>query len=526
MKRYLLKRILFSLFSLLVVTGTVMLLVYNLMDRSAILATDPNRNKYTGNSLVVHDYGLYEEYGYMNFTNYGSFVAAKYQEKYGDDYPEHEDYQNAIAILQDGEKYASHPDVVEFTTQYTSMGYEIQYLPRTESRRGAIDPAMLVAKREKNVFVRLGEYIANFFHIETVNDVQDKNLTDRYIRWEWDQRSNMPALVGSGTTHKYLIYFDNHFPFVHQNILQLNLGVSNKTFQGIDTYDVLMQGTGPIQQTEQEYPVDLGTGVTHLTSVDFHTMTYSERPAEYDATIYGEGEHYIGGTQTKSGLTRIVNSFLIGIIATVAAYIIGFPLGILMAQKKDKLVDKLGNAYIIFIMAVPSLAYIYIFAAIGTNAFGLPYNFNLAMNEKAPWILAAALPIISLALPSIGGLMKWMRRYMIDQKNSDYVKFARSQGLSEGEIFSKHISRNAFIYFVHSIPADILFALVGALITERVYQVPGVGGLLTNAITSNDNGVIVAGTVFYTFLSIVAMIAGDLLLAKYDPRVSFTSGRK
>ena len=120
--------------------------------------------------------------------------------------------------------------------------------------------------------------------------------------------------------------------------------------------------------------------------------------------------------------------------------------------------------------------------------------------------------------------MKWMRRYMVDQMNSDYVKFARSQGLSEGEIFAKHISPNAMIFLVHGIPADILGAFVGAIITERVYGMPGVGGLLTNAINDHDNGIIVAMTLFYTTLTITALIAGDLLLAKYDPRISFTEG--
>ena len=92
--------------------------------------------------------------------------------------------------------------------------------------------------------------------------------------------------------------------------------------------------------------------------------------------------------------------------------------------------------------------------------------------------------------------------------------------MTEGEIFTKHISRNAFIYLVHGVPGDILFALVGALITERVYAVPGIGGLVTTAINAHDNGIIIAGTVFYTFLSITALILGDLLLVKYDPRVS------
>ena len=109
--------------------------------------------------------------------------------------------------------------------------------------------------------------------------------------------------------------------------------------------------------------------------------------------------------------------------------------------------------------------------------------------------------------------------------NSDYVKFARAEGLSEREIYNKHISTNAFIFIVHGIPANILACLTGAIITERVYAFPGVGNLLINAINGHDNGVIVACTVFYTSLSIIAGILGDLLLARYDPRISLSSER-
>ena len=125
----------------------------------------------------------------------------------------------------------------------------------------------------------------------------------------------------------------------------------------------------------------------------------------------------------------------------------------------------------------------------------------------------------------MGSLMKWMRRYMIDQMNSDYVKFARAEGFSEKEIYRKHISPNAMIYLVHGIPASILGCLTGAIITERVYAVPGVGNLLTTAINGHDNGIIVACTVFYTTLSIISVILGDLLLAKWDPRVSLSSSK-
>ena len=119
--------------------------------------------------------------------------------------------------------------------------------------------------------------------------------------------------------------------------------------------------------------------------------------------------------------------------------------------------------------------------------------------------------------------MKWLRRYMIDQMNSDYVKFARSGGLSEREIFTNHILKNSIIPIVHGIPASILGAMVGAIITERVYVVPGAGNLLTKAINFYDNGVIVGVTLFYACLSVVSIILGDILMSMVDPRISFTS---
>ena len=121
-----------------------------------------------------------------------------------------------------------------------------------------------------------------------------------------------------------------------------------------------------------------------------------------------------------------------------------------------------------------SLAYIFMLAAFGTALFHLPYKFA---NAEVP-ILAYILPTISLSLPSIGSLMKWMRRYMIDQMNSDYVKFAKAKGLNKSEIFRNHIFKNAVIPIAHGIPTSLAGCITGALITESVYAVGGMGKLL------------------------------------------------
>ena len=521
MKTYMLKRILFSLFSLFVVTGAVMWMTYSLMDREAIFVGDSTINKYVNNEKEIYKYNRYEDYGYIEYVNYTNYLKDKYYAVYGDDYSTNPDYLAGLNSIRDENTYTANVDVQAFTSTYSSKGYEIKFLPGIYKTSGrVVSNPYLLSIKNKNSFERLWEYTTNFFSVETTNDVKDSNLTDRYVRWEWDERSHMPALVGSGTTHKYLIYFDNQFPFIHQNLFHINLGKSNVSYKGVDVTNVLNMNTGRTTFADEEYPTDIGTGVTHHTSLDFHTVTYSASTTAFDEGIYGTGEHYINATQLTSDFTRIGNSFLIGIFAVILSYIFGLPIGTWMARKKDRAVDIIGNVYIIFIMAVPSLAYIFIFAAIGMK-FGLPYKWSQA---TAPW-MAFVLPVLSLGLPAMGGLMKWMRRYMIDQSNSDYVKFARSNGMTEGEIFRNHISKNALIYIIHGIPADILFALTGALITEQVYAVPGVGGLLTNAIMVHDNGIIIGGTVFYTFLSILALLLGDVLLAKYDPRVSFTNER-
>ena len=81
----------------------------------------------------------------------------------------------------------------------------------------------------------------------------------------------------------------------------------------------------------------------------------------------------------------------------------------------------------------------------------------------------------------------------------------------------------AAIPIVQGVPASVLFALTGAIITERVYVVPGAGNLLTEAISKYDNGVIVGVTLFYAVLSVISIILGDVLMSMVDPRISFST---
>ncbi len=520
MKKYMFKRILFSIFSLLVVVMVVMLLVYTLIERNVIFQMDDTWNKKSSNDRVIYEFIQYEKYGYLEYEDYTSFLKEKYSAIYGDDYYTQEDFLADKAVVQKPDQVSSNASVNEFLQTYSDKGYNVKYLAPVTYKSGKTKPGgtgYLVATREKSVFLRLADYVIHFFTIETTNDVTDENLTDRYVRIEKDPYSGFYALVGSGTQHKYLVYFDSHFPFMHWNWIHMNLGTSFTSYRGQEITNVINSPTGDLKTVRTQYPKMLGTDEYVETAIDFHTLSYNYSTlSDIDKEQFPD--NYTVYSYRRTGMSMIETSFVIGIIATILAYLLGLPFGITMARNKDKLIDKIGNGLIIFIIATPSLAYIFLFAAVGTTLFHLPYKFANAEVK----ILAYILPVISLTLPSMLNLSKWMRRYMIDQMNSDYVKFARAEGMSEQEIYKIHISRNALIYLVHGIPGSILGCLTGAIITERVYSVPGIGNLLTSAINLHDNGIIVACTVFYTALGIISVILGDLLLAKYDPRISLS----
>ena len=134
------------------------------------------------------------------------------------------------------------------------------------------------------------------------------------------------------------------------------------------------------------------------------------------------------------------------------------------------------------------------------------------------WIL----PIISLALPSIASLMLWTRRYVVDQMNSDYVKFAKAKGLNQREIFSGHIFKNAVIPIAQGIPASLAACITGAIITESIYSVGGMGKMLPNAINQYNNVMIVALAFIFSTVSVLSVLAGDIVLTKVDPRISLS----
>ena len=519
MAKYLLKRILHAILSVIAVVMIVMILIYSLMNRQLIFSSDPVYAKTTNNAKQTYMLRKWEEYGYLDYVTYADYLQMLTDSGEIDEDTRAKVVNFARKAGSDSEEVQVYID--KFNDYYTKKGYTVNRLDAVTTGKKLANGGQqqYYAYKDKPLISRLVTYFTNIISVDNIHYVEE-DLENRGITFTthdpvYGGEKFSPAIMGNGTKYKYLLYCNDKFPWIHQNLVTINLGKSYSVNMGIDVFTTMITSQGSYVNSVITYP----TGLTEESADDLHMATYAADSLDSSIVFTSRyTDHYTSVPTVKGGMSKMGYSFSIGICAVVISYLLGVPLGILMARKKDKLVDKLGTIYIIFIIAVPSLAYIFLFKAIGYK-MGLPTVFNVDSSSKLMYVL----PVVSLSLPSIASLMKWLRRYMIDQMNSDYVKFARSGGLSESEIFSKHILKNAIIPIVHGIPGSILGALTGAIITERVYVVPGAGNLLTQAINKYDNSVIVGVTLYYAILSVTSLILGDILMSMVDPRISFSS---
>lgn len=210
---------------------------------------------------------------------------------------------------------------------------------------------------------------------------------------------------------------------------------------------------------------------------------------------------------------KVPYSLYFGLASIGLSLVLGITLGISMARYKNKFLDKLGTGYIVFIQAVPAAVYYLFIQIFITDLLNLPMLFDI--DNPVTWIL----PTISMSLGGIASYAMWMRRYMVDELNKDYVKLARAKGLTSKAIAVKHVFRNAFVPMAQYLPATILFTISGSIYIESLYSIPGMGGLLVEVIKRQDNTLVQALVVIYSSIGIVGLFLGDILMVLFDPRI-------
>ena len=208
-------------------------------------------------------------------------------------------------------------------------------------------------------------------------------------------------------------------------------------------------------------------------------------------------------------------SIQMGLMAVAIAMVVGIPLGVLMTRFKGGIPDRLGMGFVVLVMAIPQAVYHLFIQTYLTDALSLPMLFKEA--NVMSWIL----PTVSLSLYNTATFALWMRRYMVDELNKDYVRLARAKGVKNSVIMASHVFPNAFVPLIQTIPTMILSTAMGSIYVESLYSVPGMGGLLVDVIQRQDNAMVQALVLIYAALGIIGLLLGDLLMGVCDPRITF-----
>ncbi|MFV0552056.1 MAG: ABC transporter permease [Anaerorhabdus sp.] len=491
MRRYIFGRVIRSIISIFLVTTIAIVMIQTLLPRDLVFKVDQTYIKLGGkiDEKTRYKYIKWESIGYLDFVEQKDMCSAL------------EGSELAKCIE------AGSPESKKIADEYKAKGYTI------ETYKGS---GLLYAFKDKPVTTIVLDFYKNLITIDNpwaVKDPQNPDLERKvYVGTDFN---GLPAIMCSGCENKYLFYVDSNFPFLHQNLIELDLGTSYPTFDGQSIIDVISSEQGTTVNKE----VTFETGTTSKSPLQLHSCRYKATSTLDRMDTQKFNDNYANCASYKSDPSMMSISMTFGILSLILAYIISLPFGIFMASKKGKFVDKMGIVYINFMIAVPSLAFIYFGRLIGTTFFGLPDKFPVLGSHN---FLSYVLPLIILALLNTSGLMIWIRRYMIDQSSADYVKFARAKGLSQNEIFIKHILRNAIIPIAQGLPASIVLTISGAVITETVFAIPGMGKLLPDAIKAYNNNLIIALTLIFTSVSIFAVLFGDLLITWLDPRIQLT----
>lgn len=242
---------------------------------------------------------------------------------------------------------------------------------------------------------------------------------------------------------------------------------------------------------------------------------------------FGDSWHY-GIPVTQKFNEVIWYSFIINIITFVVQIVIAIPLGILAARKQYSRTDYAITVFALIGISLPTfflatlLKYGFSIKLGWFDLYGLTgryYNSLSPMGKALDIAHHMVLPIITLMMLSIGGLMRYTRTNMLEVLNSDYIRTARAKGLPENVVINKHAFRNTLIPLVSYMSYLLPSMFGGALITETLFQIPGIGYIAYQAITRGDIPFAMFYTTFNILLAQVSLLIADVMYAVVDPRV-------
>ena len=227
-------------------------------------------------------------------------------------------------------------------------------------------------------------------------------------------------------------------------------------------------------------------------------------------------------------LQRLPTTLFVLGTAYALALLIALPVGVMSAVRPYSLFDQIATTLAFVGYSLPTfftgLLFILLFSL---YLDWLPFIYSTTIEANGiRWVIAhlrqAAMPIAVLALFEAAALTRFVRASMLDVIHQDFVTTARAKGLSEGRTILWHVLRNALIPVITIVALQLPGIFTGAVITEQIFRVPGIGSLLITAIQSSDTPVVMAITFVYAMLVVVFNLVADIIYGVLDPRITYS----
>lgn len=219
----------------------------------------------------------------------------------------------------------------------------------------------------------------------------------------------------------------------------------------------------------------------------------------------------------------------ISLLVIFLTYLIAIPLGVFAAVKRGSIFDQISTTVLFILYSLPSfwlgtLGVIYICGGDGLDIFPPSYKPDFSggiFNDISQWVYYISLPVIIMTLGSFAYLARQMRGGVINVIGQDYIRTARSKGLSEKKVIWKHTLRNSLLPIITLFASVFPAAIGGALIMEYIFSIPGMGRLAYEAVIARNYPIVYSVVMFSSILTLVGYLVADILYAVVDPRISY-----
>ena len=234
---------------------------------------------------------------------------------------------------------------------------------------------------------------------------------------------------------------------------------------------------------------------------------------------------YYGRDVANVFFTKLPATVVVNLYSIIFSIPIGIGLGVFAALKKNSWIDYLISTLTMVCISVPSFVYAFLIQYIFCYKLGW---FNFLIKSGTDWLspsmLYSMLPaIMSLSFGVIAGFTRTTRAELTEVLTSEFMLLARTKGLTKAQATVRHALRNCMVVVLPSIFGEFIGILSGSLIIEKIFGIPGVGGLTLNAINGRDYPIFILSTCFYTAIGLAASLVVDISYGFIDPRIRMGS---